>query len=61
VPYCGINADNIYTMASAGVRREAGKLPSGNRIFNSNMKPVLGDDSLLINEGKNQGSIGGNM
>jgi hypothetical protein len=58
VPYCGIDGDNIYTMASAGVRREAGTLPSP-KIFNTTtMKLSSGDDSLLVNEGKDQGSVG---
>jgi prepilin-type N-terminal cleavage/methylation domain-containing protein len=64
VPYCGIDGDNIYTMAptAAGLRREAGTLPtpttSGFDTGTSTMKLSSGDDSLLINEGKSQGSIG---
>ena len=63
VPYCGIDGDNIYTIApspTSGLRREQGSLPGGARIFNGNMKLSLSDDSLLINEGKDQGSVGPN-
>ncbi len=64
VPYCGIDGDNIYTIApapAAGLRREAGTLPGGTRIFNNTMKLSLSDDSLLINEGQSQGSVGSNL
>jgi prepilin-type N-terminal cleavage/methylation domain-containing protein len=60
VPYCGIDGDNIYTIAPASAtgRKEAGTLPPIPRIFNGNMKLSLSYDSLLINEGKDQGSVG---
>jgi prepilin-type N-terminal cleavage/methylation domain-containing protein len=64
VPYCGIDGDNIYTMAptATGLRREAGTLPPSPRIFNTTtMRLSSGDDSLLINEGKSQGSVGSDI
>jgi prepilin-type N-terminal cleavage/methylation domain-containing protein len=63
VPYCGIDSDNIYTIApTAAGRKEAGTLPSGPRIFDTDhMKSSSGSDSLLINEGRSQGSIGSNL
>jgi prepilin-type N-terminal cleavage/methylation domain-containing protein len=64
VPYCGIDSDNIYTIAptTTGGRKEAGSLPPGERIFDTdNMKSSSGNDSLLINEGRSQGSVGPNL
>jgi prepilin-type N-terminal cleavage/methylation domain-containing protein len=65
VPYCGIDSDNIYTIApttpTATIRGEAGSLWSPMTFNTTNMKLSSGDDSLLINEGQGQGSVGSNL
>jgi prepilin-type N-terminal cleavage/methylation domain-containing protein len=64
VPYCGIDGDNIYTIApttvTAAEPRQKGTLPGLPRIFSNSMKLSLSDDSLLVNEGRDQGSVGSN-
>ncbi len=51
VPYCGINQDNIYTYASDSANPQIGTRP---RPFYGTAVPQSGDDSLLLNEGKEQ-------
>jgi prepilin-type N-terminal cleavage/methylation domain-containing protein len=66
VPYCGMNNDNIYTIASTTVRREAGSLPNitstpsitgSTPMFRTSTIPQSAVDSLLLNEGGKQGGI----
>lgn len=49
VPYCGINQDNIYTYALDPANPQIGTQP---REFSGAAYPRSGDDSLLVNEGK---------
>jgi prepilin-type N-terminal cleavage/methylation domain-containing protein len=66
VPYCGVNNDNIYTMAptDASKHKESGSLPglstTGNKtpLFDSSVIPQSALDSLLVNEGAKNGLIG---
>ena len=63
VPYCGINNDNIYTMDTIPGLQQLGSLPTGTRSYNQSSFPLNGffpqngDDSLLLNEGLNQGGV----
>jgi prepilin-type N-terminal cleavage/methylation domain-containing protein len=64
VPYCGINNDNIYTIARPDPtkHREAGWLPNlgggaaASPVFKT-INPTTSDDSVLVNEGGKQGNI----
>jgi prepilin-type N-terminal cleavage/methylation domain-containing protein len=65
VPYCGVNNDNIYTMATTS-RVESGSLPGiaatssitgTTPMFNLGVSSQTGDDSVLVNEGSKQGGI----
>jgi len=63
VPYCGINNDNIYTRDTIPGLQQLGSLPTGTRCYNPSSDPLAGffpqngDDSLLVNEGLNQGGV----
>jgi prepilin-type N-terminal cleavage/methylation domain-containing protein len=63
VPYSGINNDNIYTRDTSVGFPQAGSLPGGKRCYNllndpkQGMFPQNGNDSLLVNEGLNQGGV----
>jgi prepilin-type N-terminal cleavage/methylation domain-containing protein/prepilin-type processing-associated H-X9-DG protein len=65
VPYCGISADNIYTMDTT-THKEIGSLPylgstsATTPLFNAGVKPQSVSDAVLVNEGAKQGSITGN-
>jgi len=50
VPYCGINQDNIYTRAIESEPPQIGEAPA--RAYDGDALPLSGDDSLLLNEGK---------
>ena len=71
VPYCGVNNDNIYTMATTALP-QIGSLPyscpSPNYLFTKStplfagatqmeLKPMSASDSILINEGAKQGGV----
>jgi len=58
-PYCGFNSDNIYTYYDATKPHpvQEGGLPSGTRCFSTTFYATTKTDSVLINEGFNQGSV----
>ena len=60
VSYCGLNSDNIYTMAppTANLPPQAGTLGgSPAKLFSPNILPYSDNDSVLVNEGIPQGSV----
>lgn len=55
VPYCGVNEDNIYSLAVPGRAVQVGVEPWD--VFGPNVVPQSRTDSVLINEGLKQGKI----
>jgi prepilin-type N-terminal cleavage/methylation domain-containing protein len=58
-PYCGFNGDNIYTYYDAIKPHpiQAGSIPPSPRCFNANFLARTKTDSVLINEGLDQGNV----
>ncbi len=54
IPYCGINQDNIYTIAVNSNSPQVGEQPG---LFNASSLSQSGDDSLLLNEGYEQAGV----
>jgi prepilin-type N-terminal cleavage/methylation domain-containing protein len=59
VPYCGFNDDNIYTMATTSPYGEVGDILAVGTVrqFNTSIYPITKTDSVLLNEGNNQGYV----
>ncbi len=58
-PYCGFGGDNIYTYNDATKKYpiQEGGIPASSRCFNTNFYATTKTDSVLINEGLDQGSV----
>lgn len=54
VPYCGMNYDNIYTVADDPTLPQRGRQPE---LFSTRSLPTSGNDSVLLNEGVEQAGI----
>jgi prepilin-type N-terminal cleavage/methylation domain-containing protein len=55
-PYCGFGSDNIYTYNDATKKIQEGGIPTSSRCFNTtSLFATTKMDSVLINEGKDQG------
>jgi prepilin-type N-terminal cleavage/methylation domain-containing protein len=59
-PYCGFDSDNIYSYYSGTTTtpdKQKGSIPASSRCFNINFFARTKTDSVLINEGLDQGAI----
>jgi hypothetical protein len=56
-PYCGFDSDNIYTYYNSAKKIQEGWIPAATRNFSTSFIAGTKTDSVLINEGSDQGSV----